>query len=344
MIAVRTSRLPIVGLTAGDPNGIGPEVVLRALLDPRVRKVCRPLLVGDARVFTYYLRKFRIPLTLLPVSQPPLSWGRGIVPVIEPPVRSPFRARPGRPSRPAGFLAGACLEHAAKLWKRGVIDGVVTGPLAKETLNAAGFRYPGQTEMLAKAAGSRDALMMMLSGRLRIALATIHMPLRRVPAALTKERLARVFRMLTASLRADFGFRRPRIAVLGLNPHAGEGGLLGTEERDVIIPAIRAARRSRVVISGPFPADGFFGSGSFKQYDGILAMYHDQGLIPLKMGGLSAAVNFSAGLPLVRTSPGHGTAYDIAGRGVADPASTVAALLTAAEIIARRRTTGDGRR
>ncbi len=241
--ADRTLRPPVVGLTAGDPNGIGPEVVLRALLDPRVRRVCRPLLVGDAGVFAYYLRKFRIPLTLLPVPEPPLSWGRDIVPVIGPPGRT--RSRPGRERRhaPAGFLAGTSLEHAAALWKRGMIDGIVTGPLAKDTFNAAGFRYPGQTEMLAKAAGSHDALMLMLSGRLRIALATIHMPLRRVARRPDGERLARVFRLFTASLRADFGFRRPRIAVLGLNPHAGEGGLLGTEERDVIIPAIRAARR-----------------------------------------------------------------------------------------------------
>lgn len=340
----RADRLPIVGLTMGDPNGIGPEVVLRAILDPGVRRICRPLLVGEAGVFGYYLKKFKLPVTLLPASTPPVSWGRDIVPVIGSPSRSKFTMTPGHPSRAAGALAGRAVELASELWKRGEIDGIVTGPLAKDTLNAAGYRFPGQTEMLARSTGSREALMLMLNGTLRIALATIHIPLRRVPAALTKERLVRLIGLFTESLRTDFGFRRPRIAVLGLNPHAGEGGLLGTEERDVILPAIRLARRGPATISGPYPADGFFGCGAHDRHDGILAMYHDQGLIPIKMSGFSGAVNYTAGIPLVRTSPGHGTAYDIAGKGVARPGSTVSAILAAVEIIARRRVALGGRR
>ena len=186
--------------------------------------------------------------------------------------------------------------------------------------------------------------MVMLSGRLRVALATIHLPLRRVPAAITTERLVRIMGQFIESLTTDFGIKRPRLAVLGLNPHAGEGGLLGTEERDLILPAIRKAGIKRAVIAGPFPADGFFGSGAWKGFDGVLAMYHDQGLIPVKMAGLAAAVNVTVGLPLVRTSPGHGTAYDIAGKGVADPASTVAAIVAAAGIIARRNAVKAGQR
>ncbi len=344
MTRARTGHLPVLGLTAGDPNGIGPEVSLRAILEAGVWRVCRPLLIGNAGVFEYYKRKFRIPVTLFPATQRPLSWGRDVVPVIEPSGRRAFRTAPGISSRAAGSLAGRSLECAAALWGRGEIDGIVTGPLAKNTLNAAGYPYPGQTEMLVKATGSSEALMLMISGPLRIGLATIHMPLRRVPSALTKERLVRTIRLFIASLTVDFGLRRPRIAVLGLNPHAGEGGLLGTEERDVILPAIREARGRTAIVSGPFPADGFFGSHAREGYDGILAMYHDQGLIPLKMSGFSAAVNFTAGLPLVRTSPGHGTAYDIAGRGVADPGSTVGAIMAAADIIAHRHARRGGRR
>lgn len=244
--------------------------------------------------------------------------------------------KPGTPTRGAGSLAGRSLQLAAGLWRSGQIDGIVTGPLSKHSLNAAGYRFPGQTEFLAGEAGAGPALMVMLSGSLRIALATVHLPLRRVPTALSAGLLARTIGQFIDSLKGDFGIPRPRVAVLGLNPHAGEEGLLGKEERDLIIPAIRRAGSKRSRISGPFPADGFFGSGAWREYDGVLAMYHDQGLIPLKMGGFGAAVNVTAGLPMVRTSPGHGTAYDIAGKGVADPSSTVAAIVAAAGIIERR--------
>jgi 4-hydroxythreonine-4-phosphate dehydrogenase len=330
---------PVLAVTGGDPNGIGPEVVLRALLDPAVRRVCRPLLVGDPLVFAFYAKKYRIPLSFVTVGRPPLSWGPGVVPVVPPlPGRlpRPFRPAPGRASRSAGSVAGRSLERAAALWKNGEVGGIVTGPVSKETLNAAGYRYPGQTEMLAAFSGVSRALMLMLSGTLRIGLATIHLPLRRVPRAVTVPGLSETLRIFGRSLSGDFGVRRPAIAVLGLNPHAGEHGLLGSEEQDVIIPAMKRARTNGVTIDGPFPADGFFGSGAPDSYDGILAMYHDQGLVPLKMSGFSSAVNFTAGLPLVRTSPGHGTAYDIAGRGVADPGATVGAILAAAAIVVRR--------
>jgi 4-hydroxythreonine-4-phosphate dehydrogenase len=336
--------LPLLAVTSGDPNGIGPEVGLRALLDPAVRRLCRPLLVGEAAVFEHYRKKFRIPLTLVPVAGAPISWGRGVAPVVEPTPRlRAVRIVPGRPSVPAGLSAGRAIECALRLWKNGEVDGLVTGPIAKDTFNAAGYRFPGQTEMLADFTRSEEALMLMLSGPLRIGLATIHIPLRRVPAAMDRKRLARTIRLFVRSLEIDFGVRTPRLAVLGLNPHAGEGGLLGSEELDTIIPAITAARRTGSTVSGPFPADGFFGSDAVRAFDGVLAMYHDQGLIPLKMGGFSAAVNFTAGLPLVRTSPGHGTAWAIAGKGVADPGGTVAAILAAAEIVTRRRAIAGGR-
>ena len=336
MRPARRPDRPVVGVTGGDPNGIGPEVTLRALLDPGVRRACCPVLVGDPDVFGFYAGKYRLPLTLVPVERPPLSWSPGLIPVVSPRSRGHFLPVPGKPSRAAGSIAGRSLEYAAALWSNGEIDGIVTGPLSKETLNAAGYRYPGQTEMLAALTGVPRALMLMLRGQLRVGLATIHIPLRRVPPSITITGLTGTLRTFARSLLGDFGIRRPSIAVLGLNPHAGEGGLLGTEERGIIVPAIRRVRIPGVRIDGPFPADGFFGSGAHDRYDGILAMYHDQGLLPLKMSGFSSAVNFTAGLPLVRTSPGHGTAYDIAGKGVARPGPTVAAILAAAAIIGRR--------
>lgn len=337
-------RPPVIGITGGDPNGIGPEVVLRALLAPAAWKACRPLLVGDPVVFRHYARRFRLPISIVEVDRPPLSWGQGVVPVVAPGRGRPVTIEPGRPSRAAGALAGRSLGLAVELWKDGEVDGIVTGPLSKATLNAAGYAYPGQTEFLAEASGAERALMLMLSGPLRVGLATIHIPLRRVAAAVTRERVAEALRVFGRSLVLDFGIRLPSIAVLGLNPHAGEGGLLGVEEREVILPAMRRVRVPGLSVGGPFPADGFFAGPSRSSWDGVLAMYHDQGLIPLKMGGFSAVVNFTAGLPLVRTSPGHGTAYDIAGRGVADPGSALQAILAAAAIVRRRAAAGRGAR
>jgi 4-hydroxythreonine-4-phosphate dehydrogenase len=333
-------ELPVLAVTGGDPNGIGPEVVLRALLEPAVWRACRPYLVGDPGAFSFYAKKLRIPVSMAAVDRPPLSWGPGVVPVVRPDPAGrlrPFRPAPGRSGVRAGSLAGRSIERAVSLWSAGEAGGIVTAPLSKETLNAAGYRYPGQTEMLTELSGGRRALMLMMTGSLRIALATIHLPLKRVPAAITVANLAETLRIFSLSLKGDFGIRRPSIAVLGLNPHAGERGLLGNEEAAVILPAMRRARAQGVRIDGPFPADGFFGGGTPSAYDGVLAMYHDQGLVPLKMSGWAGAVNFTAGLPLVRTSPGHGTAYDIAGRGVADPGPTVAAILAAAAIVGRRR-------
>lgn len=331
--------LPRIALTSGDPNGIGPEICLRALLDRRVRKACLPLLVGEYGGFDFYRKRFRLPVALFPVLRPPASWGADSIPVVVPaPERGvrPFVPVPGRPSRRSGAAAGRALLRAAGLWREGEAAAIVTGPLSKSALDAAGFRHPGQTEMLAKALGAPHPLMVMLSGRLRVGLATVHLPLSRVPRALTRARLASAIGTMHSSLRTDFGVRRPRLAVLGLNPHAGEGGLLGTEEGRIIAPAVRAARRRGLLVEGPFPADGFFGGGKAGRFDGILAMYHDQGLIPVKMGGFAPAVNFSAGLPMVRTSPAHGTAFDIAGSGRADHRSMVSALLAAADAATMR--------
>jgi 4-hydroxythreonine-4-phosphate dehydrogenase len=330
------ARRPLVVLSGGDPNGIGPEICLRAAGSAPVRGVCRPILVGDPSVFEYYRRKFRIGVTLTQADPGCLPAGGSAVPVITIPRTRAFRPSPGRPSRAAGLIAGRSLEMAVLLCRSGTADALVTGPLSKSTLNLAGFRFPGQTEMVARMSGAASPLMILVNGKFRVALVTAHIPLGRVAPALTPARVTDTLRGFHASLRGDFGIGRPEIAVLGLNPHAGESGLLGAEEEEIILPAIRSLRRKGLLVSGPFPADGFFGKRSETTFDGVVALYHDQGLIPLKMSGFSSVVNVTAGLPVVRTSPGHGTAFDIAGKGTADPSSMVAAVLAAVGICRNR--------
>ncbi len=212
----------------------------------------------------------------------------------------------------------------------------MTAPVSKEAMFRSGYRYPGQTEFLAKRSGSRESAMMLVAGGFRIALATVHLPLKWVSKALTVDLIMQKLRVIDTSLRRDFAIKRPKIALLGLNPHAGESGHIGTEEIFTIRPAIERARRNGIRADGPFPADGFFGAAAFRSYDAVLAMYHDQGLIPLKMTAFSSGVNFTSGLPIVRTSPDHGTAFDIAGRGVADPGSMIEAIKLAASVIKNR--------
>jgi 4-hydroxythreonine-4-phosphate dehydrogenase len=213
---------------------------------------------------------------------------------------------------------------------------MVTAPVSKEAMFRSGYRYPGQTEFLTRRSGAKSSAMMLVADDFRVALATVHLPLKRVSRALSSERIVKKLRLIDTTLRRDFAIRRPRIAVLGLNPHAGEGGHLGSEEISTITPAISRARKDGIRAFGPFPADGFFGAGSFRGYDAVLAMYHDQGLVPLKMKAFSSGVNFSAGLSIVRTSPDHGTAFDIAGRGIADPRSMIEAIKLAASVIRNR--------
>ncbi|HLB00485.1 MAG TPA: 4-hydroxythreonine-4-phosphate dehydrogenase PdxA [Bacteroidota bacterium] len=333
----RGDTRPVLAITGGDPNGIGPEICLKALLSRAVRTACRPVLVGHPAVFEYYRRRFRLPISLNETAPDTVPRGDGGIPVIAVKPAGAFRPTPGRAGKSAGLIAGRSVETAVTLCRRGVVDGMVTGPLAKDTLNEAGFRFQGQTEMISKLSKSGPPLMIMMNDDIRVALVTIHIPLRRVSTLLSVGAVSRAVRILHASLRRDFRISRPAIAVLGLNPHAGEGGLTGTEERAVIGPALRSLDRAGIRASGPFPADGFFAGRSRESFDGIVAMYHDQGLIPLKMSGIATVVNFTAGLEVVRTSPGHGTAFDIAGRGIADPSSMIAAVLSAVRVIRNRR-------
>ena len=287
--------LPLLALTVGDPSGIGPEIAVKAARDPRVTAVCRPVLYGPHT--TDELAEF-------PAGQ--------------------LDARSGRAAHDA-------IVRAVEDTIAGRAAGVVTAPLNKAALAAAGYPWPGHTELLAHLCGVRDVAMMFWSDPLRVVLATVHIPLAQVPCALTRDRLLTVLRLTSTSL-PRFGLATPRIAVAGLNPHAGEGGLLGHEDLDVIAPAVAAAREQGIDAHGPFPADTIFVRASRGEFDVVIAAYHDQGLIPVKLLAFGQAVNVTIGLPIIRTSVDHGTAFDIAGKGLADHGSMVAAVLLAAKL------------
>jgi 4-hydroxythreonine-4-phosphate dehydrogenase len=245
--------------------------------------------------------------------------------------------QPGKVTPEAGLAAFACLTRAVEDLKAGKLHGLVTAPINKHNIQSEAFTFPGHTEYLAHAFGVSDNLMFMVSDILKVGVVTGHVPISRVKQGIHKGAIAQKLEMMTKSLKQDFGIRRPKIAVLGLNPHAGERGLLGTEENDIITPLINELRQKGQLIYGPFPADGFFGTRAYRKYDAVLAMYHDQGLIPFKSIAFDEGVNFTAGLPAVRTSPDHGTAYDIAGKGVADETSMVQAIYTACDVARRRK-------
>lgn len=290
----RTS--PIIGITLGDPKGIGPEVVRKALAFASVRRLGRFVIFGDPIFF---------------------DWKRG-----------------SRLSgRECGLLAGLAIEQAAHAALEKKIDAVVTAPISKEHLREAGYPFPGHTEFLAALAGVRHFRMMMAGPRLKVVLATIHEPLKKIASLLTRDRVLKTIKITDRSLRKWFRLPRPRIAVAALNPHAGEGGIFGSEEREKILPAIRAARRLRINASGPHPPDTVFHRAVGGEFDCVVAMYHDQGLIPLKLLHFDCGVNITLGLPFIRTSVDHGTAFDIAGKGIANPSSLIAAIRVAVELV-----------
>jgi len=328
---------PVVAITIGDYNGIGPEVALRAAALLSVRRLCTPLLVGPADVVARVGAKLgrRIPLTHWRAGEPAPARGAALLDTTG---GIPVRYAPGKLSAEAGAAAGAAIRAAVALAMRHEAAAVVTAPVSKQALHIAGIDTPGQTELLQRLTGAPHVAMMLVAGALRVGLVTIHIPLRNVARELTGSLIAERIRVIHRALVTDWGVARPRIAVLGLNPHAGEGGDIGSEEQRVIIPAMDTLRKEHMALAGPFPADAFFSRAVPEAYDAVVAMYHDQGLIPLKMAGRGLAVNVSAGLPLVRTSPDHGTAFDIARRFTADPASMAQAIATAVAIASRRRT------
>lgn len=332
-----TEVKPVIGITLGDFNGIGPEVALKSVASPQVQNACRPVLIGPADMYPYFSTLFnlRVSLEVLPAPNRLFSWEN--VAVLNIGGKKKFRITPGTFTRQSGLLAGESLAYAALLCRKGELDAMVTSPVSKEALHAAGYHFPGQTDMLAAYTRSRNVVMMFVSGSTRVALATIHIPIKKVAPTLTRQFLSGKLTTILLSLKEDFGITSPRIALMGLNPHAGEDGTLGKEEQTTILPVVKKFQKQGHRIEGPFPADGFWAKERHRNYDLTLAMYHDQGLIPFKMQFFSTGVNFSAGLPIIRTSPDHGTAFDIAGKGQANPQSMIHAIILAAHIAKRRK-------
>ena len=323
---------PVLAISMGDKNGVGPEVILKTLHsllysdknNSDGKNLPGFLLFACPETMSYYAKKMNLPcfwqegnLSVLPEQ--------GIVHLI-PLFSTDNDIRPGEISASAGELSMLAIKAAADSCLDGNADALITAPISKEAINLAGYQVPGHTEFLAECTGSEDVGMMLVNDSMRIGLATIHIPLRDVPAALHQVSLEKKLRLFHHSLVNQFSITSPRIAVLGLNPHAGDGGVIGTEEIEIISPIIRKLKAEGLDISGPWPSDGFFGSKSHENVDMIMAMYHDQGLIPLKLTGFGSGVNMTVGLPIIRTSPDHGTAFSIAGRNQADAGSMKRAL------------------
>ncbi len=331
----RPNEKPRIGITMGDVNGIGPEVVIGALADSRILSMITPVVYGSTRAVSHYkklmnLEDFNygqvkqrgqyIPKTINVVN----CWDDNL------------EISPGKASKESGNAARVALEKAIEESREGLIDGFVTGPIDKYTIHSEQFPFRGHTEYLTQVFQATETLMLMVGGNLKVGLVTEHIPIRDIPTYLTRERVELKIRLMELSLKKDFNIQKPRIAVLGLNPHAGDEGLIGQEENTIIKPVINDLRSANKLVFGPFPADGFFGAGTYSKYDGIMAMYHDQGLIPFKTLAFENGVNFTAGLPVVRTSPDHGTAYSIAGKNQADCSSMREAIFLAAEVIRHR--------
>lgn len=325
-----------VGITHGDINGVGYEIILKSLADETITEMITPVIFG----FHQIAEKSRRQLGLEDMRFQRVSSASGAHPgkinIVEISKDVP-ELTPGRPSEASGAAAVAALEAAVAALKDGDIDVLVTAPICKEAVQGDSFRFPGHTEYLQDAAGDdAKARMILFDDYVRVALVTTHLPVSEIPGAITKESVEEAIVSLSESLRRDFGFVRPRIAVLSLNPHCGDGGLLGQEEKETIAPAIADASAKGLLAFGPFAADGFFGNGDYRHFDGVVAMYHDQGLAPFKALAGAAGVNFTAGLPFVRTSPDHGTAFGIAWKGEADPTSMREAIYKACDIFRRR--------
>lgn len=328
------ARSPTIGITMGDPAGVGPEIIVKALRSRKVRSLCRAVVIGRPEVLDSASRSLGSTQYFEPVSDPSRRTAAGSSPLIEAGA-SLADLRLGRPRAAGGRAAVAAIEKAAELALAGEIDGIVTAPISKEAIRRGGSPFPGHTEMLASLTGTENYAMMLVGGGLRVSLATIHIPLREVPRSLTTGGIRRIIDLTWRAL-GDFGAADAKIAVCGLNPHAGEAGIMGEEDRRLIAPAVRAAARKGIPVSGPWPADTIFYRAARGEFGAVVAMYHDQGLIPLKTIAFDSGVNLTLGLPIIRTSVDHGTAYDIAGKGIASPSSLMAAIKIAAGMARQR--------
>ena len=326
---------PIIGISCGDLNGIGIEVIIKTFSDNRILEQCTPVIFASNKAVNFYRKALpeinfnyqsTKELNRLNMKQVNVfnSWEEEVV------------ITPGVLNETGGRYAVKSLEDAVKALKQKLIDGLVTGPVHKKNIQSASFNYPGHTPYLKNIFGVSDVLMMLYAGNFRVGLVTEHIPLNEVAKFITRENLISKLQLLNQSLKKDFGIDKPRIAVLGLNPHAGDEGLIGNEEETIIKPALKEARQKDILAFGPYSADAFFARRQFAKFDAVLAMYHDQGLIPFKTLAAGDGVNFTAGLPGIRTSPDHGVAFDIAGKNKADESSFMAAVFECIDIINRR--------
>ena len=325
-----------IGISMGDPNGVGPEIILKAFNDSRLFENILPIVYGSNRVLSFYKK-------LIPNCFINYAKARSIDDLKTKQLNvisiwdGAFNIQPGKANKEGGDFAFKALEAATSDLASGKIDVLVTAPINKKMIQNDQFDFPGHTEYLTRLSNAEDSLMLMAYNNLRVGVATNHIPVDQVSSTLSKETIQSKLLILYHSLKNDFGVLNPKIAVLGLNPHAGEQGMLGKEEVEIIQPAIDELKKNGLLLFGPFPADGFFGSKSFIKYDGVLAMYHDQGLIPFKTMAAGNGVNYTAGLPIVRTSPDHGTAYDIAGKNLANGDSLRNAAYLAVDVFNQRK-------
>jgi 4-hydroxythreonine-4-phosphate dehydrogenase len=325
--------LPIVGITMGDPTGIGPEIIVKALSEEELFQACRPIVFGDREVLSRAIRIQDLSATIEVVEKIPeggyLPGKIFLLPVSRLDITS---LHFGKPDRACGEAMARYIEEAVKWVTKGALDAITTCPINKHAMNAAGYSFPGHTELLAHLSRSPSVGMMFLGSKWKIVLVTTHLPLKDVSGSITANRILTILRLTDEGMRKYFGILHPKMAVLGLNPHCGEEGLLGEEEKREVLPAIAEAKSLGMDVEGPFSADSFFNLSGRTVFDAVISMYHDQGLIPIKMIDFREAVNFTLGLPFVRTSVDHGTAYDLAGKGLADPTNLIRAILTAANL------------
>jgi 4-hydroxythreonine-4-phosphate dehydrogenase len=325
----------VVGISHGDINGIGYEVIIKALSDPTITELCTPIVYGSPKVAAYHRKALNInnfSFNNIKSASEAFSKKANMINCLD----DNTRVELGKATPQGGEAAYISLEKAVDDLMNGRIDVLVTAPIDKHNIQSDKFHFTGHTDYLKSKAGADETVMFMISENMRIGVATDHVPLRKVPELITIDLLLSKIRLMNKSLILDFGIRKPRLAILGLNPHAGDNSLLGSEEAEKIIPAIEQAQKEGILAFGPFPSDGFFGAGSFTKFDGILAMYHDQGITPFKALSFDSGVNFTAGLPFVRTSPDHGTAFSIAGKGEASENSFRQAIYLACDIFRNR--------
>jgi 4-hydroxythreonine-4-phosphate dehydrogenase len=331
---------PVIGITCGDTNGIGPELIIKTLSDTRILDLCTPVIFASNKLINFYRKSLPdINFSFMSVKDANR---------INPKQVNAYNCweedmeiTPGQLTNTGGKYAIISLSVAAEALKAGKLDGIVTAPIHKKNIQSEEFTHPGHTPYLKALFEAKDVVMFMVAENMRIALLTEHVPLKDVAQFVTRESILSKLLLINESLKKDFGISKPKIAVLGLNPHAGDEGLLGKEEEEIIRPAIKDAKQRNVMCFGPYSSDAFFARGQYEKFDAVLAMYHDQGLIPFKSLAIGEGVNFTAGISGVRTSPDHGVAFDIAGKGIADEASFREAIFTAIQIIHNRKENGE---